>query len=335
MSIKDGAIIDMQVITDDDRTFTNFFAPLSINLFNEKGYSLTYLNRQGHIDRLFVNRFIRWEREHGFSPKDEAIVLDADNTEASLERGVGINHVIDLSLFTDLPGLFGDKPNGITQIEAFTKVITNTTPLSYRNKSKPYKKLIPWIPIKFVTLRANYARFDEKFSTTVLDETFSRQVLLQRSHLNFDLTVNLFSRWLLKKSPHWFNVNTGGGVFSSNLATGEDTVNVLLPYFFFEPTFELKTVQNFGIDFSFRFLRQQAPQLEEHDGWRWIFRPQATLYWSSPDNASSKIFARAIFFNDLKDQENPFFQFQIGYAIRLSQFIGARGKIEDIKDEEN
>lgn len=338
LNIKDGAIVDMQVITTGNETFTNYVAPISINLFNESGNYLTFLNRDGVIDAIYTNNFIRWERERGFNPEDRVVTLDSKTRTQTLRRGVGINHVIDLSLFTDLPGLFGDKPNGITQTEAFVKLVTNNGPLKYPFTEKiNFKIKSPLILCKFISLRATFSRFDSKYEAVKMnaDSSVSRQDLLQRSDANVDLTLNLFSTWLPKKSANWFNANAGAGIYGSDLLSLDDTVSVVLPYFFLEPTFEVKAAQNFGLDLSLKFIRQYAPQLPKDGDWRWIFRPQATLYWSPPGDVGSKIFARAAFVNDLHEKKAPFYQIQVGYSIRFSDLVAGRGNKNAVQDEEN
>ena len=321
LHIKDGVVFDIQVVTDDNLTFTNYYSPININLFNETSGNVTCLNK-GKIEWIFLNNFLRWERERGYNPREELAILSDVGDSVELKRGVGINYVVDLNLFTDLPGLFGDKPNGITQTEAYTKFVTNTSHVRFK-KNKTYPQLGRKSPIlfKYFSVRAIFSKFDSKYETTVLDEDFSRQELLQKANVNVDFTLNLLSSWLPRKSPNWFSINTGGGIYSSSLSTETDTSNVILPYFFFEPYIELRSSQNFGLDFSLRFFRQQARQVEGFEEWRWIFRPQATLFWNPVDAPSSKIFARISYYSDLDDKENPFFQFQVGYSLRLSNVI--------------
>ena len=322
-NIKDGAIIDIQIITYDDKTFTNYHSPLNLNLFNESGHYATYLNKEGEIERIYLNHFLRWQRKRGYNPADCDFELKEKGDSIILKRGVGINHVIDLNLFTDLPALFGDKPNGVTQTEAYARIITHTG--SIKKFSYIFLRT-PIIPFKFFSVKAVFSKFDSKYETTLLDDNFSRQELLQKSNIQVDLTTNIISTWIPRKSANWFNLNAGGGFYSSNLSKKADTTNVLLPYLYIDPVFELRGSQNFGIDVSFRLMFQQAPQVLDYEGWHTIFRPQVTLFWNPANTPSNRIFSRIVMYRDHKQQDDPFYQVQIGYALRISEIIKPQSK---------
>lgn len=319
-NIKDGVIVDIQIITTDHRTFTNYYSPLRLNLFNESGHYATYLNTEGKIERLYLNRCLRWVRKHGFNPKDQYFEMNKDVTSYVLKRGVGINHIIDLNLFTDLPALFSNKANGVTQTEAYARIITNTSNIK-RFVLGDGKIRSPIIPFKFFSVKASFAKFDSDYGTTVLDENFSRQELLQKATIYVDLTTNLISTWIPRKSPTWFNLNVGGGIYSSNLTVEQDTSNVIMPFMYVDPVFELRGASNFGMDLSFRFMFQRAPEVEDYEGWHQIFRPQITLFWHPSNSPANRVFARAVYFQDQKEQDESFFQLQMGYSLRLSDVI--------------
>lgn len=319
-NIKDGVIADIQIITKDNKTFTNYYSPLRLNLFNESGHYATYLNRFGEIERLYLNRCLRWERILGFNPMDKYFEMSKDDSVHILKRGVGINHVIDLNLFTDLPALFGDKPNGVTQTEAYARIVTNTSCVKLANFAGGRIRSAV-IPFKFFAIKASFAKFDSDFGTTVLNENFKRQELLQKSNFYVDLTANLFSRWIPRKSPNWFNLNGGGGLYSSNLTVEDDTSSVIMPFLYVDPVFELRGSSNFGMDVSFRFMFQRAPEVMGYEGWHTIFRPQLSLFWNPSNSPANRIFARVIYYQDQEEQDSSFVQMQVGYSLRLSEVI--------------
>lgn len=319
--IKDGAIVDIQVFTKSKEVYTNFYSPLNLNQFTEENYSLTYKMSDGSIKQIYTKDFLQWEREHGFYPSDIVFELDSIKEEQTLFRGVGINQVIDVRLFTDLSALFSDKPNGLTQTEAFYKVITNAQTI----RTNTFVSRYGIIPFRYVSGNMIFSKFDSKFATTVLDSTFTRQELLRRSTVNVDVTVNLYSNWTSKKSNSWFYLNAGGGFFSSQLRSDSDTASVVMPYWYIDPLFEFKGSQNFGIDISLRMFRQYAPQLSDGlRGGRYIWRPQMTVYWNPLNAPGNRIFGRVTYYSDIKDTQNPFFQIQVGYSILISQLIKER-----------
>jgi hypothetical protein len=323
INIKDGAIVDIQVFTKSGEVFTNFYAPLNLNQFTEENYVLTYKRSDDSIKQIFTKDFLEWEREHGFAPSDIVFELDSAKLTRTLYRGVGINQVIDVRLFTDLSALFSDKPNGLTQTEAFYKVITNAQTI----RTNTFIRRYGIIPFRYVSGNVIFSKFDSKFATTQLDSAFTRQKLLRRSTINVDVTVNLYANWTSKKSNSWFYLNAGGGFFSSQLGSELDTSSVVMPYWYIDPLFELKGSQNFGIDISLRMLRQYAPQLSDSQrGWRYIWRPQMTVYWNPLNAPGNRIFGRVTYFADVKDTRNPFFQVQLGYSLLISQLIKERTK---------
>jgi|GEM_PF-6657752 len=327
IEISDGVITDIQVITKENKTFSNGLAPIAVNKFNERCDWLSYKNELSEYYYLPTCNFLNWERNGGYSPSDVRFELIKKDETRSLAKDVGINSVFNIKLYTDMLSAFGGEDNGLIQTEANFK-----TPLISSNL---YNK--PVFLLHYFTTNFRLSRFDDKFKyTSVLvdnsdtihsssDTSFSRQTLHQRNWLNFDVGFNLISGQFGNKSKSGAALDLVVGFALSNFASSTDTLTVGLPYIGLNPSIKIIPAPNFGIILSSQLIWQYAPQLKDksYGQEKKIISPELEMFWNPLSSPGNKIFARARYVTMFGDN-NPFWQFQLGYNLSLSEIINKK-----------
>lgn len=307
---KDGYIVELQAIANG-KTFSNANAPIALTTKRMNNGDVLVYNEQGENIYIYMSDILQFVSSKPYISDDDDFVLK-QGEEHMLKKGVGINSIFDLRLYTDGLAVFGDKPNGIFQTEAnFRQIIS--------------RKNI-WncgiIPAHYVKVRVNANKFDSEFGG-VDSINFNRSSLYQRSWLNASVSLNLFNVWLENKSLSSFYTDLGTGMNASKLAKSNDTISVLSYYFFAETGADLKISDNIDANFSSRFLWNYSPQTDfgnQHKE-RFFISPQIDLSWYPVGNKSSRIFLRSSYTVDTSDKKNHFLQLQFGYSILLSELV--------------
>jgi len=149
--------------------------------------------------------------------------------------------------------------------------------------------------------------------------------LLQKSGVNADLTLNIFSTWLNFKSLSSWYIDGGGGIGSTKVARSKDTSSVITPNWFIETGINLRSSENIGVDAYVRMIDQFSPSTPWDDKSSGVvfFRIGAEAYYSSLSDKANRIFGRINYTVSTKqeDKRNHFFQFQIGYSLLLSNVL--------------
>jgi hypothetical protein len=308
--IKDGVIIDLQVVTTDHRIFTNLSAPIALSRFHRCDI-LGYYNGN---ETVYIRScdFISWKRHNTFIPDDQHFRLTKKNSSKILFRGAGLNQISDVRFYSDLLGTLGNEANGIAQTEGSTRIFINN--LNFKNTGLIF--------FRYGGISFQASKLDSKFSTTKNDSNLTNLKFLQRNWLNIDLTANIFSVWLQNKSRSWASLNAGAGATLTRLAEKSDTLSRTGNYYFLEVLGEFKEISNFGIDFSTRFFWLTVPGVGGNFGkLNPLIKVSTNIYWSPLANTRNRVFLRVNYFQDLVEKGEPFFQFQVGYSVVLSSLL--------------
>ena len=308
--IREGIILDMQVLTTDKRVFSNYRAPIGLTRYDRCDWLGSY---DGDIYQYIKTCDFSYVIRKGIAvpDNDNFSLPDKDRSWRALTRAAGINQVVDLRYYSDLLGTIGKEPNGIAQVEGSTRISINN--LNW------YKSLTPF---RYGYFSVQASKLDSRFQVLKVDSTLSRVRLIQQSWFNVDIGANIFGFWLQRKSRSWASLNGGGGVYMTRLGSKTDTTSRSSQYVYLESLFEFKELKNFGIDFGARILWQTVPGLEKELGKTTsLLKIGATAYWSPLSNKSNRIFGRVNLFQNLNKSEEPFVQFQIGYSAVISSLL--------------
>ncbi len=311
---RDGLVFDIQVITKDNKTFTNKRASIEINRFTDR-CDLLGFSDGSNIIYIQTCDFMRFERIGNFIAKDISFEFTKKGDEKTLTKDVGINQVFNIRLYTDLLGTFGGEENGLIQTEADFK----TSVIS----SNVWNKNLYGLNYFLFNFRAS--KFDDKYKYTYGDSSFSRQTLFQRNWMRTDIGFNIISGLFKRKSNSSYAMDVIGGFALSNFADSTDTLTVSLPYWGLNPHIKIRAAKNIGINLSFPIIWQYAPQLKNKNFGqeKIIISPEFEIFWNPLSNPGSKLFGR-IRYVTMIAEENPFCQVQFGYTLALSEIINKK-----------
>ena len=310
--LKEGTIIDVQVFTMDNKTFSNDHKPIELNKFNERCDLLKAYNG-AEYEYIQLCDFLQWERQNTNMPPNSYFVLDSLHSERVLYRELGVTTILDMKLSADLLGAFGNVPNGLFQADVTLTQVLNSN--NVKNKGLFY--------FNFMKLNFNLSKLDTRFRITPLDSNFYRMLLFQRAWLNGDATFNIFKTWITRKAESAFFVNVGGGFTLTEIALANaDHSTSVMPYFFAEPGLDLRFSPNFSFEMNTRIINQYAPQIENPklSNYRLILKPQLTVYWYPLSTLQTRMFARLGYNQDLIDKK-LFVQMQFGYSMLLGDNV--------------
>jgi hypothetical protein len=325
LNIQDGYIIQIQAFAGNE-IFMNMQSPVSINSrrFSSEDY-LKCINCK-NAESVIMEDFLSYISLKPFAPNDDSIWLktppdkDTSNT-VTLKKGVSINSVLDLRLYTDALGLFNATPNAIVETDVRFKQNFKTNIIKGSGAS-----LFHYFKLNF-----NASKFDSKNNVESADSSvFSRTSLLQKSYINGELAINIVQDWISKNSLSIGYIDAGGGINIGNIARTDtvskttDTVAVTTRNIFTELGVNLKTSSNIGCNIYLREMVDFSPQTKFHnENPVWFTKIGGEVYFNPFGNPASRIFGRMnyVFSTNWSEHQNHFFQFQFGYSVLLSSLI--------------
>jgi hypothetical protein len=215
LSIIEGAVREINVYTEHGK-FTNGSAPISVPYYEDRlddvlGYVGNTGKQQQQKSTLKVecsemyielNDVAVYTPRTGenYVPDDVRITLNSKQNSKTLILNPDINVLINAKLYTDLLGILGEEPNGLTQTELSTRIILNTKNL----------KNLGTTLFNYVRAFGTLSKFDGKYKATGIDgDIISRQDLMQRSWGRVALELNLVKTWISKKSGNYFGIDAG------------------------------------------------------------------------------------------------------------------------------
>jgi len=326
ISIVDGVAREINVYTHNTATnkkakFTNKESPISVPYLEDRYGDILYSPYSQNYIR--VGDVLTYNPTTGknYVPDDVTFSMKSGKACRKLELNPNINFLINARIYTDLLGIISDEPNGLTQTDLSMRIITNTQ--NYRNSG--------WIWWNYLKIGASLARFDSKFKTVTseADSTITRQSLNQRAWGNVSAELNIFRRWLFKKSASYMGVNgIVSGYWAKVAYPDADTSNIFMPTYGGKVFCELKPLDNMGIEASLSYLTQRISANEwiKNDGYSQFLRTEVTVYYNTFGNPNSRIYVRFSNTNNFDEKRKEYQQLQLGYTVTLNQAFGRGNK---------
>lgn len=320
ISIKDGSIVNILVYSANGEIFTNGEAPIAATDDRVRKGDMLVSDRDDEVC-VSISDIISYPQRDAknIMPDDTSFTISKISPNAILHKGVGINTVFDIRVYTDALGLLGGQSNGLVQTDANFKQYINTT--NWPNN--------PAFFFHYFKINFTASKFDSKDKYEALDTaTFSRSHLTQKTWLNASVEFNIFDVYLSNKSLNNFYIDGGAGLGISEVTKGTDTGSVICPHFMAEAGFNFKPANNIGCNIGARFIYQYSPQTDfsamtTDDDPRAFYKGFAMVFWNPYGSKSSRIYARAVYtfnFNPM-DKKNSFLQLQFGYSVLLSKLV--------------
>ncbi len=308
---KDGYIVDIQVIAGN-KIFMNEDAPIALTSERFGKKDALYCNSSKDAQCIYTNEIFQYISYKPYIPDNANFTLNSNDNIHTFYKGVDLNTIFDIRLYTDGLATFGGQPNGLIQTDAFFSQII------HRNNIRNTGIFL----LNNFKINLTASKFDSKVGYTD-SANFNRTSLYQRSWLNTDIALNVINGWLEKKSLSSWYIDIGAGISLSNLAKSTDTVTITSTYLFIEPGFDFKFGDNFGTLVSSKIMWNYSPQIEfdRQGGERIFFKPSVGLFWNPLGNQANRIFIRGIYNVDTRDKVNSFFQLQFGYSLQLTSLV--------------
>jgi hypothetical protein len=308
----------LRVELEDGSVFFNRWAPINLPKFDKRKtdelrfydkrepYKQQYIELGDVLDYHYFGHFNY--------PADGTIILTPDKVKDTLRVGSSLNSLLDMSIYTDLLGLIGNKPNGLIQTEIAGNFISNSgnvknADIVFHNFMRPYVRL---------------SKFDSRFKS--LDsanlkvgpngDTANRTYLNQISYFQGGLLANVVRFGLGVNQLIYLNIGTDINLVNADSSYKKD---VLFFNFYPEVNYTITRLRNFGMDGSLRFMWQKVSDAAPFANKEMIHivRPQVTLYYYPSKDQASKMYVRFNYFNNLDDNKYNFTQFQIGFKTNL------------------
>lgn len=308
---KDGYIVSIQVFAGD-KIYTNGLAPIALTSDRLGGVDALICKKEKQFKYIYTNEIFTYKSLNPFIPDNDGFTLTEKDNTHTFSKGVGLNTIFDLRLYSDALGVFGGKANGLVQTDGYLKQVFHRSNIFNSG-------IFVFNNFKF---NLNASKFDSKVSYTD-SAKFTRTSLFQKSWLNTDLAVNIINGWLGKKTLSSYYLDFGGGVSLSNLATPTDTTTITSTYLFLQPGIDLKIADNIGFNFMTKFIWTYSPQTDfnNQDGERLFIKPSVGIFWNPLGNEASRIFGRIAYNVDTKDKKEHFLQVQFGYSLQLTSLV--------------
>lgn len=311
--VRDGLIFDIQVLTSDNKIFTNKLATIEINRFSERCDMLQCFLGRDQTIYIQTCEFLKYERYLNQIAKNIRFELNKNQADQVLSKSKGINQIFNIKLYSDLLGTLGEEGNGLVQTEA-----EFITPINSSNLLN--KNLYLFHYLRFVF---GVSKFDSEFAMVPLDTDFSREKLLQRSWLNSEIGLNLITGLFRHKSNSRYSLDLIGGFSLANVSEdGEEKNTIDIPYVGIKPGFKISVTDNITMNLNCPIIWQTAPKLRnfQRGNTETVINPEFELNWNPSQNPGSKIYSRVKYFN-FYGTNGAFWQFQLGYNLSISEIF--------------
>ncbi|MDJ1473216.1 hypothetical protein [Xanthocytophaga flava] len=250
-----------------------------------------------------------------YYPAENDFTLSKESKTFEIKNGSTINQLIDVSIYTDLLGLLGRKPNGILQTEISGNFISNTsnvpnTNIIFHNFVRPYFRLTKY--------DSRFAQLDSTngFPTPEARNTVNRTYLNQIAYLQAGLKTNIVSFGIGTNQKVHVNAGVEMGLVNADSIFKRD---ITLFSFYPEVSYSIVRMKNFSMECSAKLLRQKLTDDSpfENNGYESLLNTQITLFYFPFSNPDNKIFLRFSYFDNLTSGKYNFSQFQIGWKATL------------------
>ena len=319
VAINEGVIEHIRVFTKGGKTFSNTSSPIPLITIEKRFNDKLYDSRDGSF--IFLKDAVYFEANRRFNYFPENSELKLKNTfkeDGTIVTGSerliaenGINSLVNLQVYSDLLGVFGNEANGIIQFEANSKFYLHRG--SYNNKYiyKPFDAIEPFF---------HFSRIDSKFDTITVSggKEVNRIELFRRYTYAVGLDVNLLRADF---RPHnSFEIKLGYMYSSSNLNVEENKLTAGLHTPYGELALKSKKLNNFALDIRARYLLQKMNPNEyiSNDEWNQLVSFRAGISYFPNKKKSDKIFLRFINYLNLSDRKEDFSLLQLGFSKTIS-----------------
>jgi len=314
ISIKDGTVNDLSFYVGNNK-YTNKEAPIPLthSRFTKMNDKITLI---GGNDYFIFQEIVQPYKLSQYVPDDIDFTANIDNFILELKKGVGLNNIFDIRLYSDALALFGNEENGLVQ-----------TDLRYKNILHRRNLTNGFFYLQYVKVNLSASKFDTKDKYIEIDN-FKNSDILRKSYFNAEVALNLLNGWIEFKSQSKAYLDMGFGIGSVRVKTVTDTLNVTSSNFFIEGGLNLKSSSNIGLDINARITRLFSPSTQNYSEYLNnqyfnFLKFGADFYWYPFNEKANRLFARVNYITPTLsiDKKNAFFQFQIGYSVMLSDLI--------------
>lgn len=112
-------MVDIQIFADND-IFTNQKAPIEVS---QSRISKSDMLGNGQGNYIDIGEIIKYKSIKPYIPDNDYFTLTAKDSTHDFSKGVGLNTIFDLRLYSDALGVLGGKANGLVQTDAYFKQI--------------------------------------------------------------------------------------------------------------------------------------------------------------------------------------------------------------------
>lgn len=295
--------------------FYNRSAPINVIRINERGLDTLRNIVPGENTYILLKDVLWYENKGGYVPDDvDNITLNKDNQQHVLTASANLNSLINFSLYTDLTGLLGRRPNGLLNTEVSGRFITNTLNVTNRDITL----------LSFIEPTIVLSKFDSKYKS--IDslaikpgmngekDTVDRMFLMQTAWLKGSMKFNLATIRLV--SNQYFSLNI---LTRINVVNGDSLYSKEKDILFFdyapEISYSISRLKNFGMDISLKWLQQRLADKEafSNKGWESVFNPQIGFYYYPTAKPTNRLYLRFNYFANTNKNANNFYQLQFGW----------------------
>ncbi len=319
IAINEGVIEHIRVHTKEGDIFTNGSSPIPL-LTIEKRFEDKLINpRDGSFIFLKDAVYFEANRRFNYFPENSELklknTLKEDGTIVTSSKKLvtenGINSLVNLQVYSDLLGVFGNEANGIIQFEANSKFYLHRGNYNNTYIYKPGDAIEPFF---------HFSRIDSKFDTIAVSagQQVNRMELFRRYTYAVGLDINLFRADF---RPHnSFEIKAGYMYSSSNLNVEGNKITASLHTPYGELVLKSKKLNNFALDLRGRFLFQKLNKNEiiENDEWNQLISFRAGISYFPNKMKSDKIFLRFVNYLNLSDRKEDFSLLQLGFSKAIS-----------------
>jgi hypothetical protein len=311
---KRGLIVTLK----DGRIFLNRDAPISLASFFRRTTDLIRINDKDQTTYIKLGDLMTYVPIGKFYyPADGEFKIRADKKLVdTLRIGSTFNEYINASVYTDLLGLLGRKPNGILQTEISGNFISNAANLwsnadiVFHNFIQPYFRLSKF-DSRFTQLDSSNIK-----SSPSKKDSVNRAYLNQIAYLIAGLKTNIVRFGIGVNQQVYLNFGIEVGLANADSIYNKDITFI---NWYPEITYSINKLDNFGIECSLRLLKQHIAHgspFANNDG-QTIINSQASLFYYPFSNSNNRMYLRFNYYDNVKGFAYNFSQFQLGWKTSL------------------
>ena len=316
--IEDGKIVRRTLmIYTSAGIFWNGNSPIPVRWINMRKHDrLDFLDIP---DSCFVyfGDVLKYDDYGNYIPDDlDRLVLTRSKMWADLNAVNNLNSLINFSLFTDLAGLVGRKPNGLLNTDVTGRFITNTCNIFNAD----------FVPFSFIEANLLLSKFDSKFKSIdsaalgKTKDTVDRMLLMQNAWLKGTLKANVLS--LRTFGAQYLNLNIGARinvVNADSLIRTTANSDIIFFDYFFEMAYKINRVKNFGMEASIKCIWQRLADKEpfSNRGSQTVFNPQVLFSYYPGSDPAKQFYIKFNYYAGQQKTAQNFYQLQFGWKTGL------------------